>query len=132
MIKEGDNGLQAVWIVLFVTLVLGLAYRWYGTFLAKQVFRLNDDDPTPAHTQRDDVDYVPTPVPVLFGHHFASIAGLGPLLGPAIAVIWGWLPALLWIVIGSIFVGAEHDMGWAVWSLRCATAHAPSRTSPPT
>lgn len=118
MIKEGDNGLQAVWIVLFVTLVLGLAYRWYGTFLAKQVFRLNDDDPTPAHTQRDDMDYVPTPVPVLFGHHFASIAGLGPLLGPAIAVIWGWLPALLWIVIGSIFVGAVHDMGCLVASVR--------------
>lgn len=61
---------------------------------------------------------MPTPAPVLFGHHFASIAGLGPLLGPAIAVIWGWLPALLWIVIGSIFVGAVHDMGCLVASAR--------------
>lgn len=118
MIKEGDIGLQAIWIVLFVALALGIAYRWYGTFLANQVFRLNDDDPTPAHTQRDDVDYVPTPIPVLFGHHFASIAGLGPLLGPAIAVVWGWLPALLWIVVGSIFIGAAHDMGCLVASVR--------------
>lgn len=110
--------MQAVWLVLFVVLALWIAYRWYGTFLANQVFRLNDNEPPPAHTQRDDVDYMPTPAPVLFGHHFASIAGLGPLLGPAIAVVWGWLPALLWIVIGSIFVGAVHDMGCLVASVR--------------
>jgi carbon starvation protein len=64
------------------------------------------------------VDYVPAPAPVLFGHHFASIAGLGPLLGPAIAVVWGWLPALIWIVIGSIFIGAVHDAGCLVASIR--------------
>ncbi|MGQ9881712.1 MAG: carbon starvation CstA family protein [Armatimonadota bacterium] len=110
--------MQAVWLVLFVVLALWIAYRWYGTFLANQVFQLNDNEPTPAHTQRDDVDYVPTPAPVLFGHHFASIAGLGPLLGPAIAVVWGWLPALLWIVIGSIFIGAVHDMSCLVASVR--------------
>jgi carbon starvation protein len=110
--------LQAVWIIAFVSAALLAAYRWYGTFLVKRVFGVDDASPTPAHTLRDDVDYVPTPVPVLFGHHFASIAGLGPLLGPAIAVVWGWLPALIWIVIGSIFIGAVHDAGCLVASIR--------------
>ena len=110
--------MQAVWIIAFVSAALLAAYRWYGTFLVKRVFGVDDASPTPAHTLRDDVDYVPTPVPVLFGHHFASIAGLGPLLGPAIAVVWGWLPALIWIVIGSIFIGAVHDAGCLVASIR--------------
>jgi carbon starvation protein len=110
--------LQALWIVVAVTLALAFAYRWYGTFLTKRVFDVNDAIPTPAHVQRDEVDYVPTPAPVLFGHHFASIAGLGPLLGPAIAIVWGWLPALIWIVVGSIFVGAVHDLGCLVASIR--------------
>jgi len=101
-----------------VAVVLLVAYRWYGTFLVKRVFGVDDASPTPAHTLRDDVDYVPAPAPVLFGHHFASIAGLGPLLGPAIAVVWGWLPALIWIVIGSIFIGAVHDAGCLVASIR--------------
>lgn len=110
--------MQSVWIVLSVSLILWLAYRWYGAFLVRQVFQVDDTRPTPAHTQRDDVDYIPTPAPVLFGHHFASIAGLGPLLGPAIAVVWGWLPALIWIVVGSIFIGAVHDTGCLVASVR--------------
>jgi hypothetical protein len=70
------------------------------------------------HTLRDGRDFVPAPPLVVFGHHFASIAGLGPLLGPAIAVIWGWVPALLWIVLGCIFVGAVHDLGCMYSSLR--------------
>lgn len=110
--------MQAVWVIAFVSVALLVAYRWYGTFLAKRVFQVDDASPTPAHILRDDVDYVPTPAPVLFGHHFASIAGLGPLLGPAIAVVWGWLPALIWIVVGSIFVGAVHDAGCLVASVR--------------
>lgn len=110
--------MSAAWVVTSVAVLLWAGYRWYGTFLARQVFRLDDTQPTPAHTLRDDMDYLPTPVPVLFGHHFASIAGLGPLLGPAIAVVWGWLPALLWIVVGSIFVGAVHDTGCLVASVR--------------
>ncbi len=106
-------------IVLAVAVVaLALAYRFYGTFLAKQVVRLDDNNLTPAHTMRDDRDYVPSHPAVVFGHHFASIAGLGPLLGPAIAVIWGWLPALLWILFGCIFVGAVHDLGCLFTSLR--------------
>jgi len=110
--------LPAVWVIAFVAVVLLVAYRWYGTFLVKRVFGVDDASPTPAHTLGDDVDYVPAPAPVLFGHHFASIAGLGPLLGPAIAVVWGWLPALIWIVIGSIFIGAVHDAGCLVASIR--------------
>lgn len=110
--------MSASWIVIAVAVILWGAYRWYGTFLVRRVFGVDDASPTPAHTQRDDVDYIPTPAPVLFGHHFASIAGLGPLLGPAIAVVWGWLPALIWIVVGSIFIGAVHDTGCLVASVR--------------
>jgi carbon starvation protein len=99
-------------------MLLALAYRWYGRWLATRVFPLDDSEPTPAHTLRDGRDFVPAPPLVVFGHHFASIAGLGPLLGPAIAVIWGWVPALLWIVLGCIFVGAVHDLGCMYSSLR--------------
>ncbi|MCS7066471.1 MAG: hypothetical protein NZL85_09420, partial [Fimbriimonadales bacterium] len=110
--------MNALLIVLGVAVLLGLAYRVYGRFLARCVFPLDDSQPTPAHTMRDDMDYVPTPPAVLFGHHFASIAGLGPLLGPAIAVIWGWIPALLWIVLGCILIGAVHDLGCLYSSIR--------------
>lgn len=73
---------------------------------------------TPAHELRDGLDYVPTHRAVLFGHHFASIAGLGPIVGPAIAVVWGWLPAVIWIIVGSIFIGGVHDIGCLFTSLR--------------
>jgi len=95
-----------------------LAFRFYSRFLSRRVFRLDPSAATPAHTQRDDVDYVPTRPAVLFGHHFASITGLAPMLGPAIAVIWGWLPALLWVVLGAIFVGCVHDFSALVVSIR--------------
>ncbi len=110
--------MNALFILVGVAVLLLLAYRWYGRYLAARVFPLDDSEPTPAHTLRDGRDFVPAPPMVVFGHHFASIAGLGPLLGPAIAVIWGWLPALLWIVIGCIFVGAVHDLGCLYSSMR--------------
>ncbi len=94
------------------------AYFTYGRFISRRIYRLQGDRATPAHTLEDGVDYVPTRVPVLFGHHFASIAGLGPILGPAIAVIWGWLPAVLWVIFGSVFIGAVHDLGALTVSLR--------------
>ena len=97
---------------------LGLAYFLYGSWLSRRIFRLDPTRPTPAHTHRDDLDFVPTRRGVVFGHHFTSIAGTGPIVGPAIAVFWGWLPALLWVVLGSIFVGAVHDFGSLVISLR--------------
>ncbi len=95
-----------------------IAYRLYARFLARRIFELNDSIPTPAHTLRDDIDYVPANKFVLFGHHYASITGLSPMLGPAIAVIWGWVPAMLWVVLGAIFVGCVHDFGSLVVSIR--------------
>jgi carbon starvation protein len=95
-----------------------VAYRTYGRFLARRIYRIKKDNPTPAHNQRDDMDYVPTRREILFGHHYTSIAGTGPIVGPALAVIWGWLPAFLWVVFGSIFLGAVKDFGSLVLSVR--------------
>ncbi|MDT8437009.1 MAG: carbon starvation protein A [Gemmatimonadota bacterium] len=97
-------------------LVLGagafaLGYRFYSRFLARRIYRLDPGFRTPAHAFEDGVDFVPTNRHVLFGHHFTSVAGAAPIVGPAIAVIWGWLPAFLWVVLGTIFAGAVHDFG---------------------
>ncbi len=94
------------------------AYHSYGRWLGRRIFGLDPSAPVPAHELRDDVDYVPTRRPIVFGHHFTSIAGTGPIVGPAIAVFWGWLPALLWVLFGCIFVGAVHDFGALVVSMR--------------
>jgi len=110
-----DNA-AVIAILAFAALIV--AYFTYGRFVARRVYRLDPSRRTPAHELEDGVDYVPTRVPVLFGHHFASIAGLGPILGPAIAVIWGWVPAVLWVVVGSIFIGAVHDLGALTVSMR--------------
>lgn len=95
-----------------------VAYNTYGRWLGHKIFALDDARAVPSHELRDDVDFVPTRRSVVFGHHFTSIAGTGPIVGPAIAVFWGWLPALLWVVFGSIFIGAVHDLGALVVSLR--------------
>jgi carbon starvation protein len=95
-----------------------LAYRFYARHLARRVFALDPEAETPAHSRRDGVDYVPTRPIVLFGHHYASITGLAPMLGPAVAVIWGWLPAMLWVVLGAIFIGCVHDFSALVLSVR--------------
>ncbi len=95
-----------------------IAYHTYGRWLAGKVFRLDPIAVVPSCQLRDDVDYVPTKRAVIFGHHFTSIAGTGPIVGPAIAVFWGWLPALLWVLFGCIFIGAVHDFGALVVSLR--------------
>jgi carbon starvation protein len=94
------------------------AYRFYGGWIRRAVLSVQPDEPVPSEQLRDGVDYVPARRAVLFGHHFASIAGLGPILGPAIAVIWGWVPAVLWIVFGTIFIGGVHDFTTLVLSLR--------------
>ncbi len=93
-------------------------YKLYGGFIAKRIFKLDDKRRTPAHELRDDVDYVPTNKWVVWGHHFTSIAGLGPIVGPAIGVIWGWVPAVLWVTLGTVFAGAVHDFGALVVSMR--------------
>jgi len=95
-----------------------LAYVSYGTFISKRIFSLGTLRKCPSEELADGHDYVPTKRQILFGHHFTSIAGAAPILGPAIAVIWGWLPAFLWIVFGSIFMGAVHDLGALVVSAR--------------
>ncbi len=95
-----------------------IAYRTYGAWLGNKIFELDDSRPVPSQEFEDNIDFVPTQCSIVFGHHFTSIAGTGPIVGPAIAVFWGWLPALLWVVFGSIFVGAVHDFGSLVVSLR--------------
>ena len=98
--------------------LFALGYRYYSRFLSERIFRLSEDEPVPARELEDGVDYVPTDKHVLWGHHFTSIAGAAPIVGPAIAVIWGWLPALVWVVVGTVFMGAVHDFSALVISLR--------------
>ncbi len=106
-------------ILLICTFVCYLiAYHTYGKFIAKKIFEISVKKITPAHEFRDDIDYVPTRNSIVFGHHFASIAGTGPIVGPAIALIWGWVPAVIWIILGSIVMGAVHDFGTLMLSLR--------------
>ena len=106
-------------IVAAISLILFfLGYRYYSKFLAEKIYRLNPDAVTPAHQFNDGVDYVPANKMVLWGHHFTSIAGAAPIVGPAIAVYWGWLPAMLWVVLGTIFAAGVHDFGVMVLSVR--------------
>ncbi len=95
-----------------------VAYNTYGKWLGRKIFKLDPEALTPSVAMNDDKDYVPTDKSVIFGHHFTSIAGTGPIVGPAVAVIWGWVPALLWVLLGSIFIGAVHDFGSLVVSMR--------------
>ncbi len=95
-----------------------VAYFTYGKFLGGKIFKLAADNVCPSHEFEDAIDFVPTNKHILFGHHFTSIAGLGPIVGPAVAVIWGWVPAVIWVLFGSIFIGAVHDFGALVVSLR--------------
>lgn len=95
-----------------------VAYHTYGRFLGNKLFGLNKKILTPAHEINDGIDYVPAKREILFGHHFTSIAGTGPIVGPAIGVIWGWIPALIWVLVGSVVMGAVHDFGALVISAR--------------
>ncbi|WP_297336611.1 carbon starvation protein A [Algoriphagus sp.] len=97
--------------------LLFLAYKFYGSFVYKK-FGLSDKNQAPSHTLRDGVDYEPSKPIVVLGHHFASIAGAGPIVGPIIAVTFGWIPAVIWILVGGIFFGAVHDLGSMAASLR--------------
>lgn len=110
--------MNSLFLVVISLAALFVAYRFYARFLARKLFKLDPSRRTPAHEFEDGIDYVPTKRGILFGHHFASISGTGPIVGPAIAVIWGWLPAVLWILVGSIFMGAVHDFGSLVISIR--------------
>jgi carbon starvation protein len=105
-----------VGVVVGVLFFLG--YRYYSRYLAQKVYVLDPAFVTPAHQFNDGVDFVPTNKHVLFGHHFTSVAGAAPIVGPAIAVFWGWGPALAWIVLGTIFAAGVHDFGSLVVSVR--------------
>ncbi|MEE9166975.1 MAG: carbon starvation protein A [Candidatus Neomarinimicrobiota bacterium] len=100
----------------FVIFYLG--YRFYSRSIASRIYATDENIVTPAHEFRDEVDYVPTKRHILFGHHFTSIAGAAPIIGPCVAAYWGWLPAFLWVVLGTVFMGAVHDFGALVVSVR--------------
>ena len=109
--------MSSVVILLIGFACLFAGYVFYGAWLSKQ-WGVDETRPTPAHTMHDGVDYVPAKTPVLFGHHFSSIAGAGPINGPIQAAFFGWLPCFLWIIIGGIFFGAVHDYGALFASIR--------------
>ena len=98
--------------------ILVAGYIFYGGWLAKQWGLGENKEETPAHTMEDGQDYVPAKAPVLMGHHFSSIAGAGPINGPIQAAVFGWIPVMLWVLIGGIFFGATHDFGALFASLR--------------
>ena len=110
--------MDAILIMIIAFIGYLLAYKLYGKFIGQKIFNLSNANKTPAHEFEDGVDYVPTRKGVIFGHHFTSIAGTGPIVGPAIGIIWGWVPALIWVLVGTIVMGAVHDFGALVLSMR--------------
>jgi len=105
-------------VAAVVAVLFFLGYRYYSAYLARRVYAVDPAFVTPAHQFSDGVDFVPTNKHVLFGHHFTSVAGAAPIVGPAIAVFWGWGPALAWIVVGTVFAAGVHDFGSLVVSVR--------------
>lgn len=108
-LSRGES-LNAIWLVAAALSTYAIAYRFYGRFIANKVLKLDEKRATPALRLNDGLDYVPTHKGVLFGHHFAAIAGAGPLIGPVLAAQMGYLPGTLWILAGVIFAGAVQDM----------------------
>ncbi|TVS11231.1 MAG: carbon starvation protein A [Wenzhouxiangella sp.] len=107
--------MNAIALMLIGLGAFALGYLFYSRFIADKIYGLDDSRTTPAHEMEDGVDYVPTNRFILWGHHFTSVAGAAPIVGPAIAVIWGWLPAFIWVVVGTIFIAGVHDFG-AIWA----------------
>jgi carbon starvation protein len=115
--EKGDCIMNSLWLIVVSIIIFTGAYVTYGAWLAKQ-WGVDPTRKTPAHTKNDGVDYVPAKAPVLLGHHFASIAGAGPIAGPIQAAIFGWVPVMLWIIIGGIFFGGVQDFGSLFASVR--------------
>jgi carbon starvation protein len=107
-LHRGEN-INALWLVTAAVCVYLIAYRFYSLFIARHALRLDDSRKTPAVRRNDGLDYVPTDKYVLFGHHFAAIAGAGPLVGPVLAAQMGYLPGTLWLLVGVVFAGAVQD-----------------------
>jgi len=105
-----------IMVVVFAGYIV--MYHLYGKYIGKKIFNLSDEAKVPSTELEDGVDYVPTKKEIIFGHHFTSIAGTGPIVGPAIAIIWGWVPAIIWIFVGTIVMGAVHDFGALIISMR--------------
>ncbi|MDH4228077.1 MAG: carbon starvation protein A [Deltaproteobacteria bacterium] len=129
IINPSEN-VNALWLVVAAACVFVIAYRVYGAFLAAKVLSLDNKRRTPAFKYEDGKDYHPTHKWVLFGHHFAAIAGAGPLIGPILAAQFGYLPGFLWILVGAVFGGAVHDMVILAASVRrggCSLAHIAKR-----
>ena len=116
-LSRGET-ISAAWLVIAAVCVYLLAFRFYALFIANRVLRIDPSKPTPAYRHNDGLDYVPTNKYVLFGHHFAAIAGAGPLVGPVLAAQMGYLPGTLWILIGVVFAGAVQDMTVLFFSVR--------------
>ncbi|PAV28811.1 carbon starvation protein A [Virgibacillus profundi] len=110
--------MSSILVAIIGMIVFALGYRYYSRFVAEKIFRLDPNYVTPAHRYKDGVDFVPTNKFVLWGHHFTSVAGAAPIVGPAIAVYWGWLPAFLWVILGTVFAAGVHDFGTLVLSVR--------------
>ena len=111
--------MSSIVLVLIGLLVFYLGFRFYSKFIGNRIFKIHEDDQImPSKALEDGIDYVPTKKHILFGHHFTSIAGAAPIVGPCVAAYWVWLPALLWILLGTIFMGAVHDFGALVTSVK--------------
>src|SRR5215510_1680391 len=108
-LSRGET-INAAWLVIAAVCVYFIAYRFYALFIAEKVLGVDPGRQTPAYRHNDGLDYVPTNQYVLFGHHFAAIAGAGPLVGPVLAAQMGYLPGTLWILAGVVFAGAVQDM----------------------
>jgi len=109
-------GALLIMILAFIGYII--MYQLYGKFIGNKIFALSGTAKAPSMEFEDGVDYVPTRKEIIFGHHFTSIAGTGPIVGPAIAIIWGWVPAIIWVFFGTIIMGAVHDFGALVISMR--------------
>ncbi|MEJ2730751.1 MAG: carbon starvation protein A [Deltaproteobacteria bacterium] len=109
-------GALAIMVLAFAGYII--MYQIYGKYIGAKIFALSGACKTPACEYEDGIDYVPTRKEIIFGHHYTSIAGTGPIVGPAIAIIWGWVPALIWVFVGSIVMGAVHDFGALIISMR--------------
>ena len=111
--------MNSVVLVFIGFAIFFMGYKFYSRYLGKNIYCINDDQIVlPSSSLEDGIDYIPTKKHILFGHHFTSIAGAAPIIGPCVAAYWGWLPALLWILIGTVFMGAAHDFGALVTSVK--------------
>ena len=110
--------MNAILVALIGMVIFALGYRYYSKFIGEKIFKLDPNYVTPAHRYKDGVDFVPTNKFILWGHHFTSVAGAAPIVGPAIALYWGWLPAFLWVSLGTVFAAGVHDFGTLALSVR--------------